>query len=119
MDMPDATIIAGVSAIIGAMLTFISTNRDSVTKANTTAVDTLTKTINALETHIDTLNNRVSELENQITSLMSENISLARELHEHRKTLALYQRSQCDLVEICDQYKAPPRIPVESKLRSV
>ena len=94
----DTVVIASIAAIIGAVLTFLTSHRDSSTKANSTAVDALSITIEQLRKQIDHLESKLHDLDARFSVVMEENENLVAELHSHRKLLAEY-RSTTSAVE--------------------
>ena len=86
----DTVVIASIAAIIGAVLTFLTSHRDSSTKANSIAVEALSTTIEQLRRQIAHLNNQLHDLDARFIKVMAENENLVAELHSHRKLLASY-----------------------------
>ena len=90
MDTVVTAGVAAVAAILGSLLTFFTNHRDSSTKANSTAVEALSITIEQLRRQIDHLESQLRVLDTRFTSVMKENGNLVAELHRHRKLLAGY-----------------------------
>ena len=91
MPTIDSVLIAGVAAVLGAILTFLTTNRDSISKANSMAVEVLSSTIDQLRKQIGHLEQQLKELDGRFSVVMEENEKLVDELHRHRKELSCYQ----------------------------
>lgn len=87
----DPLTIGAASAVISAVLTFLVSRKDANTRAQDTTVNALSATIERLEKHIQHLDNRLVELENQLDAMSQENVTLIKEVHELRKSLAVYQ----------------------------
>jgi len=90
----DSVLITGVAALLGALLTFLTTNRDSISKANSTAVEALSSTIEQLRKQINHLEQQLHELDSRFSAVMDENEKLVGELHRHRMEL-----SRCQAVD--------------------
>jgi len=80
----DTLLTASGAAILSSLLTFMTTNRDSVSKANSNAVEALSKTIEQLRKQIDHLEQQLHELDARFMQVMAENENLVNELHKHR-----------------------------------
>lgn len=109
-------ILAAASAFGGALLTFFTANRDSVSKANEVAINSLLITINGLNSNTNSLHSRMEALDKQIDDLTAENIAMSVELHQLRAALRVHEfaaaSSQCPL------FTAQPAQPANSGCES-
>lgn len=90
IDMSTA-VIAAVSAFGGALLTFFTANRDSVSKANETAINSLLITIQGMTAHSEMLEARMKRLDIQLEDVGRENHQLSEEIRKLRHVISEYQ----------------------------